>query len=36
MDIAQAAIDLGVGAWFSPAQWASAGLPAPVRKLLEN
>jgi A/G-specific adenine glycosylase len=36
MDIAQPAIDLGVGAWFSPAQWASAGLPAPVRKLLEN
>jgi A/G-specific adenine glycosylase len=36
MDIAQTAIDLGVGAWFLPAQWAAAGLPAPVRKLLEN
>jgi A/G-specific adenine glycosylase len=35
MDVAQAAIDLGVGSWFLPAQWAAAGLPAPVRKLLE-
>ncbi|MDH4450494.1 MAG: A/G-specific adenine glycosylase [Rhodoferax sp.] len=25
---------LGEGAWFAPAQWAVAGLPAPVRKLL--
>jgi A/G-specific adenine glycosylase len=36
IDIARAAIDLGVGAWFLPAQWAAAGLPAPVRKLLES
>ena len=36
IDIAQAAIDLGAGSWFLPAQWAAAGLPAPVRKLLEN
>jgi A/G-specific adenine glycosylase len=34
MDVAQAAIDLGAGAWFSPAEWAAAGLPAPIRKLL--
>lgn len=26
---------LGEGEWFLPAQWAVAGLPAPVRKLLE-
>jgi A/G-specific adenine glycosylase len=25
---------IGDGAWFTPAQWAQAGLPAPVRKLL--
>jgi A/G-specific adenine glycosylase len=40
VDSAQAAINLGAtsgeGAWFLPAQWAAAGLPAPVRKLLEN
>nr|WP_315478804.1 A/G-specific adenine glycosylase [uncultured Rhodoferax sp.] len=36
VDIAQAAIDLGAGAWFLPAEWAAAGLPAPVRKLLEK
>ena len=36
MDIAQAAMDLGAGAWFLPAEWAAAGLPAPVRKLLEK
>jgi A/G-specific adenine glycosylase len=36
MDIAQAAIDLGAGGWFLPAEWAVAGLPAPVRKLLET
>lgn len=36
VDIARAAIDLGAGAWFSPAEWSSAGLPAPVRKLLEG
>ncbi|HCX81804.1 MAG: A/G-specific adenine glycosylase [Curvibacter sp. RIFCSPHIGHO2_12_FULL_63_18] len=35
MDVAQEAIDLGVGGWFLPAEWAAAGLPAPVRKLLE-
>jgi A/G-specific adenine glycosylase len=35
MDVAPTAIDLGVGSWFLPAQWAAAGLPAPVRKLLE-
>jgi A/G-specific adenine glycosylase len=35
MDVAQAAIDLGVGSWFLPPQWVAAGLPAPVRKLLE-
>ncbi|MEY4737422.1 MAG: hypothetical protein RL302_1741, partial [Pseudomonadota bacterium] len=40
VDSAQAAINLGVnlgvGAWFLPAGWAAAGLPAPVRKLLES
>ncbi len=40
VDSARAAINLGVnlgaGAWFLPAEWAVAGLPAPVRKLLEN
>lgn len=40
VDIAQAAINLGsnleAGEWFLPAEWAAAGLPAPVRKLLEN
>ena len=36
VDIAQAAMDLGAGAWFLPAEWAAAGLPAPVRKLLET
>jgi A/G-specific adenine glycosylase len=36
IDIARAAIDLGAGSWFLPAQWAAAGLPAPVRKLLES
>jgi A/G-specific adenine glycosylase len=36
IDIAKEAIDLGAGAWFLPAQWATAGLPAPVRKLLER
>ncbi|MBX9816587.1 MAG: A/G-specific adenine glycosylase [Burkholderiaceae bacterium] len=36
IDIAHAAIDLGAGAWFLPAEWAAAGLPAPVRKLLEQ
>ena len=40
VDSAQAAINLGAnlgeGAWFLPGQWAAAGLPAPVRKLLEN
>lgn len=39
VECARAAIDLiasglGEGAWFTPAEWASAGLPAPVRKLL--
>ena len=27
---------LGGGVWFTPAEWAPAGLPAPVRKLLEG
>lgn len=36
MDIAQPAIDLGAGAWFSVDEWAAAGLPAPIRKLLEQ
>jgi A/G-specific adenine glycosylase len=36
VDIAQVAMDLGAGAWFLPAEWAAAGLPAPVRKLLES
>ena len=36
MECAQAAIDLGAGAWFSPSEWAAAGLPAPIRKLLES
>ena len=35
MDIAQEAMNLGAGSWFLPAEWAAAGLPAPVRKLLE-
>lgn len=35
IDTAQAAINLGAGSWFLPAEWAAAGLPAPVRKLLE-
>lgn len=35
MDIGNEAIDLGAGAWFLPTQWVAAGLPAPVRKLLE-
>jgi A/G-specific adenine glycosylase len=26
----------GAGAWFAPADWESLGLPAPVRKLLEQ
>lgn len=26
----------GEGAWFSPAEWLGMGLPAPVRKLLEQ
>jgi len=26
---------LGEGAWFLPAAWAAAGLPAPVRRMLE-
>ncbi len=30
------ASELGDGAWFTPAEWAAAGLPAPVRKLLEG
>jgi A/G-specific adenine glycosylase len=36
MDIAQTAIDLGAGDWFLPTAWVAAGLPAPVRKLLES
>ena len=36
MDVSQAAIDLGAGNWFLPSEWAAAGLPAPVRKLLET
>jgi A/G-specific adenine glycosylase len=36
VDIAQEAINLGAGDWFDPARWAAAGLPAPIRKLLEN
>jgi A/G-specific adenine glycosylase len=36
VDIAQAAINLGAGSWFLPTEWAAAGLPAPVRKLLEK
>ncbi|WP_296509580.1 A/G-specific adenine glycosylase [Rhodoferax sp.] len=27
---------VGDGAWFTSAEWAAAGLPAPVRKLLEG
>lgn len=27
---------LGDGAWFTPAEWKAAGLPAPVRRLLES
>jgi len=34
VEVAQAAMDLGAGEWFSPAEWGAAGLPAPVRKLL--
>jgi len=36
VDIDSDAINLGAGDWFSPAQWATAGLPAPVRRLLES
>ncbi|CAM8629075.1 MutY A/G-specific DNA glycosylase [Comamonadaceae bacterium] len=41
VECARAATDLianglGDGAWFTPAEWAAAGLPAPVRKLLEG
>ncbi len=36
MDIAQEAMNLGVGAWFLPSEWAASGLPAPVRKLLQR
>ncbi|MBC7918843.1 MAG: A/G-specific adenine glycosylase [Rhodoferax sp.] len=36
IEIAHAAIDLGAGEWFSPSEWAAAGLPAPIRKLLEQ
>jgi A/G-specific adenine glycosylase len=41
VECARAATDLianglGEGTWFSPAEWAAAGLPAPVRKLLEG
>nr|WP_315465196.1 A/G-specific adenine glycosylase [uncultured Rhodoferax sp.] len=41
VECARAAIDLiasglGEGAWFTPAEWTAAGLPAPVRKLLEG
>jgi len=36
MDVSQAAIDLGAGNWFLPSEWVAAGLPAPVRKLLET
>ncbi|APW41846.1 A/G-specific adenine glycosylase [Rhodoferax saidenbachensis] len=34
VEVAQEAMDLGAGEWFSPAQWEAAGLPAPIRKLL--
>jgi len=36
LDAARAATNLGAGAWFLPAQWEAAGLPAPVRKLLQG
>ena len=44
VDIAQAAMNSGAnsgwepatGTWFTPVQWAAAGLPAPIRKLLES
>jgi len=41
VECARAATDLiasrlGDGTWFTPAEWAAAGLPAPVRKLLEG
>ncbi len=41
VECARAATDLianglSEGAWFTPAEWAAAGLPAPVRKLLEG
>ncbi|WP_176451931.1 A/G-specific adenine glycosylase [Rhodoferax sp. TH121] len=35
INTAREAMNLGAGAWFLPAEWAAAGLPAPVRKLLE-
>jgi A/G-specific adenine glycosylase len=36
IETAQAAIDLGAGKWFSASEWVAAGLPAPIRKLLEQ
>jgi A/G-specific adenine glycosylase len=36
VDIGDGAMNLGAGDWFLPAEWAAAGLPAPVRKLLEK
>ena len=41
VECARAATDLianglGEGTWFPPVEWAAAGLPAPVRKLLEG
>lgn len=35
LDAAHAAPPVA-GAWFTPAQWAGLGLPAPVRRLLES
>jgi len=36
VEIAQGAINFGAGDWFTPARWAAAGLPAPVRRLLQG
>ncbi len=36
VDTGDDAIDLGAGEWFTPAQWSHAGLPAPVRRMLES
>lgn len=36
VDTGDGAIKIGDGDWFTPAQWSHAGLPAPVRRMLES